>query len=144
MGTGAAPPLLGHPWQKQHMEVHIAISKHVGTPPSPIGVPTVDWLVGTLMVCADIFVVKPAYRKRAFLVCIPKMGRSSAVPPSGHTGSHVPFIHPKHQQTETGKTPRQPRGHGGRGGYTQGQSTLILMSKSFKGTKSTGPIVYNC
>ncbi len=32
MGTRAAPPLLGHPWQKQHMEVHMAISKHVGTP----------------------------------------------------------------------------------------------------------------
>ncbi len=95
------------------------------------------------MVCASIFVVKTAYRERAFLVCIPKMGRSSAVPPSGHTGSHAPFIHPKHQQTETGKTPPTAQGALGEGGHTQGQSTLILISKSFKGTNRTGPIVYN-
>ncbi len=56
------------------MEVHIAISKHVGTPP-PVGVPTADWLVGTLMVCASIFVVNLAYHKRAVLICIPKMER---------------------------------------------------------------------
>ncbi len=99
------------------MEVHISISKHVGTP--PVGIPTADWLVGILMVCANIFVVKPAYRKRASLVCIPIMGMTSAVPPSGHTGSRAPFIHPKHQQTETGKTPPDsPGGMGGRGGDT--------------------------
>ncbi len=34
-GHTGSPPLLGHPWQKQHMEVHIAISRHVGTPPLP-------------------------------------------------------------------------------------------------------------
>ncbi len=93
MDTRAAPPHLGHPWQKQHVEVHIAISKHVGTPP-PVGVPTANWLIGTLMVCANIFVGKPAYHKEAFLVCIPKVGRFSTAPPSGHTGSHAPFIHP--------------------------------------------------
>jgi hypothetical protein len=114
-GHTGSPPHLGHPWQKQHMEVHIAIRKHVGTPP-PVGVPTADWLVGTLMVCSNIFVVKPAYRKRAFLVCIPKMGRSSAAPPSGHTGSHASFIHPKHQQTETGKAPPTAQGEWGEGG----------------------------
>jgi hypothetical protein len=72
------------------------------------------------MVCASIFVVKPVYSKRAFLVCIPKMGRSSAVPPSGHTGSHAPFIHPKHQQTETGKTPPTAHGAWGEGGTHPG------------------------
>ncbi len=99
------------------MEVHIAISRHVGTPP-PVGVPTADWLVGTLMVCASIFGVKPVYRKRAILVCIPKMSRSSAVPTSVHTGSHTPFIHPKHQQTKTGKTPPTAQGAWGEGGDT--------------------------
>jgi hypothetical protein len=113
-GHTGSPPHLGHPWQKQHIEVHIAISKHVGTPP-PVGVPTANWLIGTLMVCANIFVGKPAYHKGAFLVCIPKAGRFSTVPPSGHTGSHAPFIHPKHQQTETGKTPPDSPGEWGEG-----------------------------
>jgi hypothetical protein len=36
-GHTGSPPLLGHPWQKRHMEVHIAVSKHVGTPPSRRG-----------------------------------------------------------------------------------------------------------
>ena len=52
-GHTGSPPLLGHPWQKQHMEVHMAISKHVGTPPSRRGTDG-NWLVGTLMVCANI------------------------------------------------------------------------------------------
>jgi hypothetical protein len=96
-----------------------------GHPPSRRG--TNGRLVGRhIMVCANIFVVKPAYRERAFLVCIPKMGRSSAVPPSRHTGSHAPFIHPKHHQIKQGRPPRQSRGNGGRGGNTQSQSTLII------------------
>ncbi len=37
MGTRAAPPQLGHPWQKRHIKVHIAISEHVGTPPHTRG-----------------------------------------------------------------------------------------------------------
>jgi hypothetical protein len=32
-GHTGSPPHLGHSWQKQHMGVHIAISRHVGTPP---------------------------------------------------------------------------------------------------------------
>jgi hypothetical protein len=38
--------------------------------------------------------------------------------------------------------PDSPGGMGGGGGHTQGQSTLIV-NKSFKGTNSTGPIIYN-
>jgi hypothetical protein len=92
------------------------------------------------MVCTDILVVKPAYRKRAFLLCIPKTGRSSAVPLSGHTGSHAPFIHPKHQLTETGKAPPTAQvAWGEGGGDTQGQSTLMLISRSFKRTNVSRP-----
>ncbi len=115
-----------------------------GHPPSH-GVPTANWLIGTLMVCANIYVGKPAYRKGAFLVCIPRMGRSSAAPPSGYTGSHAPFIHPKHQQTETGKTPPTAQGEWGEGGAHHGRSTLIIDKQKFffKGSNSTGPIMYN-
>ncbi len=129
-GHTGSPPHLGHSWQKQHIEVHIAISKHVGTPP-PVGVPTANWLIGTLMVCAGIFVNKPAYRKGVFLVCIPKVGRSSAVPPSGHTGSHAPFTHPNTNRQKQGRPPRQPRGNGGKGEHTHGWSTLIIDKQNF-------------
>jgi hypothetical protein len=36
-GHTGSPPQLGHQWQKQHIKVRIAISKHVGTPPSHRG-----------------------------------------------------------------------------------------------------------
>ncbi len=52
-GHTGSPPQLRHPWQKQHMEVHIAISKHMGTPPSRRGTDG-KLLVGTIMVCANI------------------------------------------------------------------------------------------
>jgi hypothetical protein len=118
-GHTGSPPLLGHPWQKQHMEVHMAISKHVGTPPSRRG--TDGILVGRhINGLRKHFVAKPTYCKRAFLVCIPKMGRSSAVPPSGHTGSHAPLIHPHTNKQKQGRPPRQPRGNGGRGGTHSG------------------------
>ena len=58
-GHTGSPPLLGHPWQKQHMEVHMAISKHVGTPPSRRG--TDGILVGRhINGLRKHFVVKPA------------------------------------------------------------------------------------
>jgi hypothetical protein len=53
------PPLLVHPWQKQHMEVHIAISKYVGTPLPRRG--TNGRLVGRHITgLRKHFVVKPA------------------------------------------------------------------------------------
>ena len=61
-GHTGSPPLLGHPWQKQHMEVHMAISKHVGTPPSRRG--TNGRLVGRhINGLRKHFVVKPVYAK---------------------------------------------------------------------------------
>jgi hypothetical protein len=95
------------------------------------------------MVCANILVVKPAYRNRAFLLCIPKTGRSSAVPPSGHTGSHAPFIHPKHQLTKTGKTPPPTaQGAWGEGGRHPGPEHTVVDKQIFlKEQNGTGPIV---
>jgi hypothetical protein len=132
--TGSPPPPRASVAEAAHGSAY-SYKQARGHPPHPVGVPTADWLVGTLMVCTSIFVVKPANRKKAILVCIPKMGRSSAVPPSGHTGSHAPFIHPNTNRQKQGRPLRQPRGHGGRGGHTQGQSTLILIGNSFKRNK---------
>ncbi len=95
------------------MEVHIVISRHMGTP-HPVGVPTADWLVGTLMVCASIFVVKPAYRKS-----YPSMHTENGqVISSATKWAHReprPIHTPKHQQTETGKTPTTAQGAWGEG-----------------------------
>jgi hypothetical protein len=114
--TGSPPPARASVAEAAHGSAY-SYKQARGHPPSRRG--TNGILIGRHMNgLRKHFVVKPDYRKKAFLVCIPKMGRSSAVPPSGHTGSHALFIHPHTNKQKQGRPPRQPRGNGGRGGDT--------------------------
>ncbi len=63
--------------------------------------------------------------------------KNRQVPPSGHTVSHAPFTHPKHQQSNTGRAPPTAQGTWGEEGNTQSQSTLILIGGIFIGKNKT-------
>ncbi len=56
-----------------------------------------------------------------------------------------PIHTPKTPADKNREEPPTPRGHGGRGGDTQGQSTLMFVSGNFKGKKmAASPMLYNC
>ncbi len=111
--TGSPPPPRASVAEAAHRSAHTAKSKHVGTPP-PIGVPTANWLIGTLIVCTNIFVGKLAYRKGAFLVCIPKVGQVfSSAPKWAHREPRP--IHTPNTPTDRNREdpPDSPGGMGG-------------------------------